>query len=1015
MIAPISGSVPSAHGLVEGLKRTPAEVAFIVPSIVQELSQNLDLLDYCAKHLEMILYCGGDLPQSIGDVVASRIPLFNQFGASELGLCAHVLPTSHRDPQDWGYIEFHPEMGVDLRHVTEGMHELYIKRNPELEEQQPSFALFPDQQEYSSRDLFVRHRSESKPNLWRWKARADDIIVFLNGEKTNPISMEQHISSRSPEVSAALVTGAQRFQAALLIETTTGGKELSPLERATLIEELWPIIEEANRDCPAHARIAKTHILFTHFDKPMARAGKGTVQRAGTLQLYANEIDALYADADTMLMANEEEHGVRLIDPSDTQAVSRFMKEVVLEITSWSALDDTVDLLSLGIDSLQILTLVRKLRKGLQLQSIAPSTIYKSPSIAMLADAILRLFEEQLAEKTGHAQSRLEERASLLKEFEDKIDQLSINLSRMVNGTPASNIVSLPRQPLPTLNATLELYLDSAKPFLSKLEFKKTSNVIRDFAEGIVEHLQKRLENREQDPEIDNWQHDLQVEGIYLKRRDPIHPYGIFYGVHLPVDVPHSQSERAAVICLAVSKFKRLLGSGKAEQETLNEEPLCMNTLQYLFNTNREPRLNIDIVQKYPGKSYIVVIRRGHAFKLMTDERTTLDSLKLNFDAILRASEQDILPVASLTIDERNSWAILREEVQKVDASNKATLATIEAAAFIVCLDDEAPSTPSERCNQFLIGNPSNRWADKSLQFIICSNGVSGYICEHSMLDAISIKQLNNHVTEAIQRYNPEPQLHSTVPQGFIEELTFKTTAAIESQIYKVSSEFRTKHSLRLEFSHYSITTATPAFFSSHRIPAKPGCQLIIQLASLLHFGIQYPAWEVVTLAPFLKGRLDWMQVVSPAMHAFCSAASSTTIPVSEQRRLLKEAIRSHTATLIRISRGKGFAAHLEALQQVLRQDEEVPEVFRDSSWQWMRVTASRKLKTDASDGMLIQEAGYLMPDPKSLFLHYEAIKGGWKFFVQGTEGVTERFCLALEKAAEVVRRVVESGCEEGG
>ena len=64
MISPTSGAIPSAKGLVDGLKKTPTDIPFIVLSIVDELSRSPDLLDYRAEHLEMIIYCGGDLPQS---------------------------------------------------------------------------------------------------------------------------------------------------------------------------------------------------------------------------------------------------------------------------------------------------------------------------------------------------------------------------------------------------------------------------------------------------------------------------------------------------------------------------------------------------------------------------------------------------------------------------------------------------------------------------------------------------------------------------------------------------------------------------------------------------------------------------------------------------------------------------------------------------------------------------------------------------------------------------------------
>lgn len=115
----------------------------------------------------------------------------------------------------------------------------------------------------------------TKANLWAYGGRSDDIIVFLTGEKTNPTTMEHQIASH-PEVKAVLVTGAQKFQAALLIELNDE-KELGPSERAVVIERIWPKVQDANQVCPAHAKIAKTHILLVDPKRPMGRAGKGTV------------------------------------------------------------------------------------------------------------------------------------------------------------------------------------------------------------------------------------------------------------------------------------------------------------------------------------------------------------------------------------------------------------------------------------------------------------------------------------------------------------------------------------------------------------------------------------------------------------------------------------------------------------------------------------------------------------------------------------------------------------------
>lgn len=175
MIAPISGTVLSGEGLIESLKQTPADVAFLVPSIVQDLAQNPDLLDYCSKHLRAIIYCGGDLPQIIGDVVASRIRLLNQFGASELGLTPAIISLTDRSPEDWKYTQFHPQLGLELRPVSDDVYELYAVRNPGKIDTQPTFTIFANTQEYASGDLFVRH-----PSNQTFGAGGQELMISLS-------------------------------------------------------------------------------------------------------------------------------------------------------------------------------------------------------------------------------------------------------------------------------------------------------------------------------------------------------------------------------------------------------------------------------------------------------------------------------------------------------------------------------------------------------------------------------------------------------------------------------------------------------------------------------------------------------------------------------------------------------------------------------------------------------------------------------------------------------------------
>lgn len=284
---PTAAGLPTAAALVTARKQRLFEYAMVVPSIIQELAQDPEALEYCSTHLEYLIYAGGDLPQAIGNTVAAKVPLMNGYGASELGIL-NVVHSPIRDPlTEWRYLQFHPELGIEHHHVSGGEYEAVLVRSPEREGHQFPFSIFADRQEYRTNDLMVPH--PTKPGLWRPSSRLDDIIVFLNGEKTNPVSMEQHIVAANSEVTGCLVVGAQRFQAALLVELDT--KSLG--DECFAIEKLWPSIEEANIPAPAHARIAKSHILFTSPDKPMLRAAKGTIQRASTLEMYAQEIEKI--------------------------------------------------------------------------------------------------------------------------------------------------------------------------------------------------------------------------------------------------------------------------------------------------------------------------------------------------------------------------------------------------------------------------------------------------------------------------------------------------------------------------------------------------------------------------------------------------------------------------------------------------------------------------------------------------------------------------------------------------
>lgn len=416
-VYPLPTQPLSTAQFLDAVKHVDMDWAFVLPFILEDLSKDLDALELVSRKLKHLYFAGGSVPQAAGDLVASKIPVYQTTGSSEVSLLSqvHSLTDGSKNEDKWAYINIHPAINIEYRHHHGELHEMVIVRSKENEELQPVFLHFPELQEYETRDLLTPH--PNLPGLWRYRARKDDIIVFLNGEKTNPISFEQEVS-RHPEVRSAVVVGAQRFEACLIVELHHN-EPLSPEKREQVIDRIWENVQAANKDCPAHARVAKENIILADPAKPLPRAAKGTVQRAATLLLYEEEIEKFYAEREAQnLFASRP--ALSLIDMTDPDAVSTKLGDLVSEITRWNtSLSNDTDFFSLGMDSLQVLQLSRQL-------NIPPSAIYSSPSIDLLTKTVM----SQTNEDTS-----VDIVSTTLAEYEKQIDSIAASIAQSESET----------------------------------------------------------------------------------------------------------------------------------------------------------------------------------------------------------------------------------------------------------------------------------------------------------------------------------------------------------------------------------------------------------------------------------------------------------------------------------------------------------------------------------------------------------------------------------------------------
>lgn len=322
--------------------------------------------------LNFVAFGGSSLPKPVGDAIIPVSKPINWLGSTEL--C--FTPAEILGAEDWEYMKFSPVMGAEFRPFDDELYELVIVRDPSLDIYQGIFCTFPELSEYPMQDLYSKH--PSKPGLWRYRGRADDIIVFGNGEKMNPVAMESLIESHEI-VKSALVIGQGRFQSALLIEPTSNIS--SPEEKDAASNSLSEIVAKANSESVAHGKLSRDLIIFTSPDKPMLRAGKGSVQRKLTLKLYEEEIDRLYDSLDV------RDNASATLSWNSFESICSSLAALITATTSFELDNHESDFFGNGIDSLQVVNIVRAVNAAQNKTKITVKTVYANPTIAKLAQA----------------------------------------------------------------------------------------------------------------------------------------------------------------------------------------------------------------------------------------------------------------------------------------------------------------------------------------------------------------------------------------------------------------------------------------------------------------------------------------------------------------------------------------------------------------------------------------------------------------------------------------------------
>jgi acyl-coenzyme A synthetase/AMP-(fatty) acid ligase len=277
----------SADQIIQVLQQSKAEGAVLVPSQIADVLHEPSGLA-ALRELECIYFAGAPLPKPVAEKLVGHVKIQPAMGTTESG--AYWLEVRNED--DWEYYRFRDSNGIEMQPGTDDLHELVFKRQPQLARWQQIFHLFPDLEEFHTKDLWTRH--PVRPDLWRFGGRTDDLVNLTHGESLYVTPIEATIQEH-PDIRTAIVGGQGRIRPFVIIEL--GSKTpLSGVERDKKLSAIWPYVQKANARCVDEVKISQGRVLFADIVKPLPRTAKETVMRNSAFALYQSEIDLLYTD-----------------------------------------------------------------------------------------------------------------------------------------------------------------------------------------------------------------------------------------------------------------------------------------------------------------------------------------------------------------------------------------------------------------------------------------------------------------------------------------------------------------------------------------------------------------------------------------------------------------------------------------------------------------------------------------------------------------------------------------------
>ncbi|XP_075561613.1 LOW QUALITY PROTEIN: carnitine O-palmitoyltransferase 1, muscle isoform [Pelecanus crispus] len=494
---------------------------------------------------------------------------------------------------------------------------------------------------------------------------------------------------------------------------------------------------------------------------------------------------------------------------------------------------------------------------------------------------------------------------------------------------------SLPKLPVPSVEATVTRYLESVHPLMDDEKYGKMEALAKEFKEKTAPRLQKYLILKSW--WTTNYVSDWWEQYVYLSSRSPLMVNSNYYAMDfLYVTPSRVQAARAGNVVHAMLLYRRKLDRGEIPpMMALGIVPMCSSQSERMFNTTRIPGKETDTLLHLVDSKHLAVYHKGRFYKVWLYYGGQLlrpPDLELQFQRILddpsppQPGEERL---AALTAGERVPWAEARARFFS-QGKNKASLDAIERAAFFLTLDEEEHgySPGREGCmdayaKSLLHGQCYDRWFDKSFTLVVYKNGKVGANAEHSWADAPIIGHLWEFTlaTDKFQlgyteggHCRGDPDTRLAPPQRLQWDIPQECCAAIEGS-YRLAKALADD----VDFCCFQFSAFGKGLIKRCRTSPDAFVQISLQLAHFRDKGCFCLTYEASMTRLFREGRTETVRSCTAESTAFVRSMADARQSRAERQRLFKLAAEKHQHMYRMAMTGAGIDRHLFCLYVVSR------------------------------------------------------------------------------------------------